>query len=97
MKDLKLLSPAAAAASAYASNNHSYVGLTIVCFRQKNFKIYLTMQINVQIRQKDQVITADAAAAATLLLRFVPSTNFSLKLAASVRLSLARSSPSVMY
>ena len=45
----------------------------------------------------DRVVTADAAAAATLLLTLVPSINLSLKLAASVRPSLARSSPSVMY
>ena len=45
----------------------------------------------------DQVITAEAAAAATLLLTLVPSTNRSLKVAASVRPSLARSRPSVIY
>lgn len=43
------------------------------------------------------MITADAAAAATLRLTLVPSTNLSLKLAASVRLSLALSRPSAMY
>lgn len=47
--------------------------------------------------QKDHVFTADAAAAATLRVTLVPSTNLSLKLAASVRLSLARSSPSAIY
>lgn len=45
----------------------------------------------------DQVRTAEAAAAATLLLILVPNTNLSLKDAASVKLSLARSRPSVIY
>lgn len=52
---------------------------------------------NRQGRPNDQVITAEAAAAATLLLTLVPRTNLSLKAAASVRLSLALSRPSVMY
>lgn len=47
--------------------------------------------------KKDKVITAEAAAAATLRLTLVPSTNLSLKAAASVRLSLALSRPSVIY
>lgn len=47
--------------------------------------------------KKDKVITAEAAAAATLRLTLVPSTNLSLKTAASVRLSLALSRPSVIY
>ena len=47
--------------------------------------------------QKNHVITADAAAAATLRVTLVPNTNLSLKLAASVRLSLARTSPSAIY
>jgi hypothetical protein len=47
--------------------------------------------------QKIHVITADAAAAATLRLTLVPNTNLSLKLAASVKPSLARSRPSAIY
>lgn len=47
--------------------------------------------------QNNDVFTADAAAAATLRVTLVPSTNLSLKLAASVRPSLARSSPSAIY
>lgn len=46
---------------------------------------------------KEYNLTAEAAAAATLLLRFVPSTNLSLKAEASVKLSLTRSNPSVKY
>lgn len=87
MKDLKLLSPAAAAASAYIHNIPSI--RTKVDVGANN--LYYALRYN------DQVITADAAAAATLLLILVPSTNLSLKTAASVRPSLARSRPSVMY
>jgi hypothetical protein len=50
-----------------------------------------------QAKVYDQVLTAEAAAAATLLLTLVPSTNRSLRAAASVRPSLARSRPSVIY
>lgn len=87
MKVLKLLSPAAAAASAYMHNIPHLRKKAECCW----FIFGLHMGYN------DQVITADAAAAATLLLTIVPSTNLSLKAAASVRPSLARSSPSVMY
>lgn len=88
MKDLKLLSPAAAAASAYNQpSNFSYSIHNVLGMLQKRFCK----------KVGDRVVTAEAAAAATLLLTLVPSTNLSLKAAASVRLSLARSSPSVMY
>lgn len=90
MKDLKLLSPAAAAASACISTNISSL-LLVKC-------VYISYySILEQSMQKIYVITADAAAAATLRLTLVPSTNLSLKLAASVRPSLARSRPSAIY
>nr|GMC61365.1 hypothetical protein Iba_chr02bCG19360 [Ipomoea batatas] len=50
--------------------------------------------IQTALNAKDNVITAEAAAAATLRLTLVPNTNLSLKAAASVRLSLALSRPS---
>lgn len=93
MKDLKLLSPAAAAASAYTPQ--------MICLNQLIYECIIIYNDNLHEHQtvvdmKAKVITAEAAAAATLRLT-LGSTNLSLKAAASVRLSLALSRPSVMY